>query len=73
MSCRCMISLRALNEVSNFEKLGHSDTQHPHPHCVRLIRAWEEHGYLYIQTELFEQGTLTNCELTNVDVHVMCI
>ena len=28
-----------------------------HPHCVRYFAAWEERGYMYIQTELCERGT----------------
>lgn len=30
----------------------------PHPYCVRYYQAWEQKGYLYIQMELCEMGSL---------------
>lgn len=35
-----------LTEVEKHERLP------PHPNCVHFIKAWEERGHLYIQTEL---------------------
>ncbi|XP_065900726.1 membrane-associated tyrosine- and threonine-specific cdc2-inhibitory kinase-like [Dysidea avara] len=35
-----------LAEVEKHERLP------PHPNCVRFVKAWEERGHLYIQTEL---------------------
>lgn len=29
-------------------------------HCVRVYEAWEESGYLYIQSELCEKGNLND-------------
>lgn len=37
---------RKLQEVCRNEQLP------PHPNCVRLYKAWEERGHLYMQTEL---------------------
>ncbi|KFD59071.1 hypothetical protein M514_00234 [Trichuris suis] len=39
-----------LREVEKYEALP------PHPNIVRFIKAWEENGYFYIQTELCERS-----------------
>ncbi|RHZ45363.1 hypothetical protein Glove_680g66 [Diversispora epigaea] len=41
-----------LEEVEIMWKLGN------HPNCIQLFAAWEQQGYLYLQTELCENGTL---------------
>jgi serine/threonine protein kinase len=43
---------RALNEVWFAAQLPQ------HPHVLQYSNAWEEHGYLFIQTELCEVGSL---------------
>ena len=43
---------RKLQEVNVLKALGQSD------HVVELIDSWEEKNYLYIQTELCEEGSL---------------
>ncbi|CAG8468484.1 5131_t:CDS:1, partial [Cetraspora pellucida] len=43
---------RSLNEVGIMWRLG------SHPNCVKLVAAWEQHGHLYLQTELCDNGTL---------------
>lgn len=47
---------RKLAEVGGHEKVGQ------HPHCVRLERAWEEGGILYLQTELCGPSLQQHCE-----------
>ncbi|KAK1344736.1 hypothetical protein QTO34_013434 [Cnephaeus nilssonii] len=47
---------RKLAEVSGHEKVGQ------HPCCVRLERAWEEGGILYLQTELCGPSLQQHCE-----------
>ncbi|XP_012587137.1 PREDICTED: membrane-associated tyrosine- and threonine-specific cdc2-inhibitory kinase [Condylura cristata] len=47
---------RRLAEVGGHEKVGR------HPHCVRLERAWEEGGVLYLQTELCGPSLQQHCE-----------
>ncbi|XP_053527624.1 membrane-associated tyrosine- and threonine-specific cdc2-inhibitory kinase isoform X1 [Artibeus jamaicensis] len=47
---------RKLAEVSGHEKVGQ------HPRCVRLERAWEEGGILYLQTELCGPSLQQHCE-----------
>ncbi|CDW58652.1 Pkinase domain containing protein [Trichuris trichiura] len=39
-----------LREVEKYEALP------PHPNIVKFIKAWEENGYFYIQTELCERN-----------------
>ncbi|CAG8468696.1 9927_t:CDS:2 [Paraglomus brasilianum] len=43
---------RRLEEVEIMWKLE------PHSHCVQLIQSWEERGYLYLQLELCDNGSL---------------
>jgi Protein kinase domain len=43
-----------IDEVTIMKKLGES----PCVHLVRLIRAWQEDGYFFVQIELAERGTL---------------
>ncbi|XP_059809903.1 membrane-associated tyrosine- and threonine-specific cdc2-inhibitory kinase [Hypanus sabinus] len=43
---------RCLAEARRHEGLG------PHPNLLTFVRAWEERGQLYIQTELCEGGSL---------------
>ncbi|XP_068963380.1 membrane-associated tyrosine- and threonine-specific cdc2-inhibitory kinase [Petaurus breviceps papuanus] len=45
-----------LAEVGGHEKVGR------HPRCVRLERAWEEGGLLYLQTELCGPNLQQHCE-----------
>ncbi|XP_058142570.1 membrane-associated tyrosine- and threonine-specific cdc2-inhibitory kinase isoform X1 [Dasypus novemcinctus] len=47
---------RKLAEVGGHEKVGQ------HPRCVRLERAWEEGGILYLQTELCGPSLQQHCE-----------
>ncbi|XP_007937738.1 membrane-associated tyrosine- and threonine-specific cdc2-inhibitory kinase [Orycteropus afer afer] len=47
---------RKLAEVGGHEKVGR------HPRCVRLERAWEEGGVLYLQTELCGPSLQQHCE-----------
>uniref|UniRef100_A0A8C8ZUT4 non-specific serine/threonine protein kinase n=1 Tax=Prolemur simus TaxID=1328070 RepID=A0A8C8ZUT4_PROSS len=47
---------RKLAEVGGHEKVGQ------HPRCVRLERAWEESGILYLQTELCGPSLQQHCE-----------
>ncbi|CAK6444771.1 unnamed protein product [Pipistrellus nathusii] len=47
---------RKLAEVRGHEKVGQ------HPCCVRLERAWEEGGILYLQTELCGPSLQQHCE-----------
>ncbi|XP_060111328.1 membrane-associated tyrosine- and threonine-specific cdc2-inhibitory kinase [Heteronotia binoei] len=47
---------RKLAEVRKHERVGH------HPNCVSFVQAWEEHGQLYIQTELCPGSLLQYCE-----------
>ncbi|XP_057343645.1 membrane-associated tyrosine- and threonine-specific cdc2-inhibitory kinase isoform X1 [Manis pentadactyla] len=47
---------RKLAEVGGHEKVGQ------HPRCVRLERAWEEGGTLYLQTELCGPSLQQHCE-----------
>ncbi|KAM5228247.1 membrane-associated tyrosine- and threonine-specific cdc2-inhibitory kinase isoform 2-T2 [Ctenodactylus gundi] len=47
---------RKLAEVGGHEKVGQ------HPRCVRLERAWEEAGILYLQTELCGPSLQQHCE-----------
>ncbi|KAM6156026.1 membrane-associated tyrosine- and threonine-specific cdc2-inhibitory kinase isoform 1-T1 [Rhynchocyon petersi] len=47
---------RKLAEVGGHEKVGQ------HPRCVRLERAWEEDGLLYLQTELCGPSLQQHCE-----------
>ncbi|XP_006873951.1 PREDICTED: membrane-associated tyrosine- and threonine-specific cdc2-inhibitory kinase [Chrysochloris asiatica] len=47
---------RKLAEVGGHEKVGQ------HPCCVRLERAWEEGGLLYLQTELCGPSLQQYCE-----------
>lgn len=47
---------RKLAEVRGHEKVGQ------HPCCVRLERAWEEGGVLYLQTELCGPSLQQHCE-----------
>jgi hypothetical protein len=42
--------LMKLAEVQKLSMLG------DHSHCVRLFDAWEQNGYVYMQTELCNQG-----------------
>ncbi|KAJ1982943.1 mitosis inhibitor protein kinase swe1 [Dimargaris xerosporica] len=44
--------LRRLDEVQLMWQLG------THRHCIRLFNAWEQHGKLFLQTELMENGSL---------------
>ncbi|KAJ3123210.1 hypothetical protein HK098_002091 [Nowakowskiella sp. JEL0407] len=44
--------LRRLREVQVMWKLG------KHPHCIELISAWEQNGYLYMQMEFCDGGSL---------------
>ncbi|KAJ1924945.1 mitosis inhibitor protein kinase swe1 [Tieghemiomyces parasiticus] len=44
--------LGRLEEVQTMWALG------AHPHVVQLYNAWEQHGHLYLQTELMENGSL---------------
>uniref|UniRef100_A0A8B9PW92 non-specific serine/threonine protein kinase n=1 Tax=Apteryx owenii TaxID=8824 RepID=A0A8B9PW92_APTOW len=43
---------RKLAEVRKHERVGR------HPHCLGLVRAWEERGQLYLQSELCPGGPL---------------
>jgi Protein kinase domain len=43
-----------IDEVTIMKKLGES----PCVHLLRLIRAWQEDGYFFVQIELAERGTL---------------
>ncbi|XP_062456870.1 membrane-associated tyrosine- and threonine-specific cdc2-inhibitory kinase [Rhea pennata] len=43
---------RKLAEVRKHERVGR------HPHCLGLVRAWEEKGQLYLQSELCPGGPL---------------
>ncbi|XP_046859290.1 membrane-associated tyrosine- and threonine-specific cdc2-inhibitory kinase-like [Xenia sp. Carnegie-2017] len=45
-----------LDEVKKHEKLRQ------HPNCVKLIKAWEERGQLYIQTELCDMSLTDFCD-----------
>ncbi|CAM5158528.1 unnamed protein product [Natator depressus] len=47
---------RKLAEVRKHERVGR------HPNCVSFVRAWEERGQLYIQTELCPASLLQHCE-----------
>ncbi|XP_075784852.1 membrane-associated tyrosine- and threonine-specific cdc2-inhibitory kinase isoform X1 [Pelodiscus sinensis] len=47
---------RKLAEVRKHEQVGR------HPNCVSFVRAWEERGQLYIQTELCPASLLQHCE-----------
>ncbi|XP_074854502.1 membrane-associated tyrosine- and threonine-specific cdc2-inhibitory kinase [Carettochelys insculpta] len=47
---------RKLAEVRKHERVGR------HPNCVSFVRAWEERGQLYIQTELCPASLLQYCE-----------
>ncbi|XP_060028507.1 membrane-associated tyrosine- and threonine-specific cdc2-inhibitory kinase isoform X2 [Erinaceus europaeus] len=47
---------RKLAEVGGHERVGR------HPCCVRLERAWEEGGLLYLQTELCGPSLQQHCE-----------
>ncbi|XP_049759614.1 membrane-associated tyrosine- and threonine-specific cdc2-inhibitory kinase isoform X1 [Elephas maximus indicus] len=47
---------RKLAEVGSHEKVGR------HPRCVRLERAWEEGGLLYLQMELCGPSLQQHCE-----------
>lgn len=42
---------RQIEEANYVKSVGQ------HPHCVRYYAAWEEGGYMYIQTELCDRGT----------------
>ncbi|XP_006897558.1 PREDICTED: membrane-associated tyrosine- and threonine-specific cdc2-inhibitory kinase [Elephantulus edwardii] len=48
--------VRKLAEVRGHEKVGQ------HPRCVRLERAWEERGLLYLQMELCGLSLQQHCE-----------
>lgn len=48
---------RKLAEVRGHEKVGR------HPRCVRLERAWEEAGLLYLQTELCGHSLQQHCDV----------
>uniref|UniRef100_A0A5S6R209 non-specific serine/threonine protein kinase n=1 Tax=Trichuris muris TaxID=70415 RepID=A0A5S6R209_TRIMR len=52
---------RKLREVQKYELLP------VHPNLVKFIKAWEENGYLYIQTELCERS-LTDYLITRSSV-----
>jgi hypothetical protein len=52
--------VRAIAEYQYGVALG------PHPHVLRYYGAWEENGYLYIQTELCK-GSLKN-RIDSVDL-----
>jgi len=43
---------KKINEIEVLKKIGQ------HPHCLVLHEAWEEDGFLYMRTELCEQGSL---------------
>ncbi|CAG8732226.1 28211_t:CDS:2 [Racocetra persica] len=51
---------RSLNEVEIMWQLG------SHPNCVKLVAAWEQHGHLYLQTELCDNGTLLDFINNNI-------
>ncbi|KAK3753893.1 hypothetical protein RRG08_006279 [Elysia crispata] len=46
---------RKMEEVAKHEELL------PHPNCIRFFRAWEERGFLYIQTELCQMSVSEFC------------
>jgi serine/threonine protein kinase len=46
--------LQKIKEVELMWKIG------PSPYCVHLCNAWEQSGFLYIQTELYVYGSLEN-------------
>jgi membrane-associated tyrosine/threonine-specific cdc2-inhibitory kinase len=52
--------LRKIEEISVMIKVGKSH------HCVELIKSWEQHGYLYILTELCV-GTLDDYMTSHYD------
>jgi hypothetical protein len=55
--------MHALKEVENFTLLSRKsradeEDNSSSNYCVRYFNAWEDRGHLFIQTELFEHGTL---------------
>lgn len=50
-----------LNEVKNMKKLGSSQ------YIIKLVKAWQENGFFYVQIDFAEKGTLEDllCELSN--------
>ncbi len=47
---RSCARLLKLEEIEMMWKIGET------PHCIKLFNAWEQHGYLYMQTEFCAQG-----------------
>ncbi|RHZ88094.1 hypothetical protein Glove_26g20 [Diversispora epigaea] len=46
------------NRIENLEEVEMMWKIGEHPNCVQLFSAWEQKGFLYLQTELCEFGTL---------------
>ncbi|BFZ03969.1 hypothetical protein BsWGS_07008 [Bradybaena similaris] len=55
-----------MEEVAKHESLP------PHPNCITFYRAWEERGYLYIQTELCKYSLQEYCH-TNHSISELII
>ena len=40
------------HRIRKLEEVAKHETLPPHPNCLHLVKAWEESGRLFIQTEL---------------------
>lgn len=48
----CIFSIDILSRRNKLTEVEKHERLPPHPNCVHFIKAWEERGHLYIQTEL---------------------
>lgn len=50
--------LKSVSDIQDCE--DEEDIEFYRSHCVKVIEAWEESGYLYIKSELCEKGNLND-------------
>jgi len=49
------------DRIRKLEEVAKHETLPPHPNCLHLVKAWEESGRLFIQTELCDMSVSEYC------------
>jgi serine/threonine protein kinase len=58
---------RAHAEIAHFQRVLQPTDRTNAEHCVNLVAAWEQDGYLFLQTELCECGSLQRYLMSRQD------